>query len=112
MFTRKLWHSTRFVREPHCGRGCPAIHKPHGAGGKLCFLTADVYASGFQTKLFTGKAMWWLALTFSGGEPPHLARNIVPRDRDHALALGKLDLHHLNDVQADVLFGSVVHRRS
>jgi len=35
--TRKLWHSTRFVSEPRCGGGCPAIHKPNGALGKLFF---------------------------------------------------------------------------
>jgi len=26
------------------------------------FLTAAVYARGFQAKLLTGKAKWWLAL--------------------------------------------------
>src|SRR5262245_22415683 len=71
VLTRKLWHSTRFEREPRCGGGCPAIHKPRGAVGKLFFL--GVYARGFQAKLFTGKAKWWLALALGVGEAPLLA---------------------------------------
>ena len=39
-----------------------------------CFFSAAaVYARGFQAKLFTGKAKWWLALALGVGEPPLLA---------------------------------------
>src|SRR5262249_11153909 len=38
VLTRKLWHSTRFEREPRCGGGCTAIRKPRGGVGKLFFL--------------------------------------------------------------------------
>src|SRR4029450_6311853 len=69
-------------------------------------LTTARLCRRFQNRLFAGETERRFALAFSCGEPALLARNIVPRDRHHALALGKLDLHHHHVLLAEGHFRS------